>query len=1084
MEEFQSLSIGCKATLILAIISTVMLVAGRRWPQLSTVWKRVGIVTLLVLPFVGWGLPAITIPILPPADVVVAIPANPLVGATTTPIDARPAVSLIDQPSESEVSYSGWQPFVDPSFLEETKPIDFVAPTNTAAASTNTTSMETFAGIPAPVVPMRDRSATRIEHSFPQRQNPQIGIAAAYGLVFIVLLVRLIGAWRGLVQLKRASVPVTETGWQHLMQRWIAEMRIRRPVELRASDDVSVPMTFGWISCIILVPRNCLRECDPVQREAILIHELTHIARNDFLWQILLQLTASIYWAHPLAWFVRRESEALRERLCDQLCSQFLGRDVYAQALVQIAARSIHRPHAGIGIAMAQRSSLRRRLSDLDRTQLPRGSQSGRASHSFVVATAIFTLGLIVTCILTRQDPVPIADKSSNAIVEERPISTPEATIGSTVTVTFSDGLTSTAQLVSESTNGPIVSEPGIGLFETVTTDVVIASNAVGNPGTLTVADAVIQNNPITYNIVNGSYGLFVEAADGTTASNVSLANNSIFGGIQVKGAGAAIGDGMIFVQSGSALLSGEPEPKSPPQPWNIDDIDQASIHEQDADEKTVEWADDTEEFNAQTAATVNGEPVLNGEVLDPFAFHLMSTRERMLKMVNNPKHRPSGQPVPTFADYEKFRRKCIQMAITPYVQKKILVQRLLANSTPEQKFQMSEHVDEQFNKELENLKRNQNVSTIEELEIVLQKKGTSIKKVKVNFALEHLTGECIAIHRPRPDITDDSILEYYKAHLDKFKVTAEFTWQKICIDISQEYDRSEAKKLLGKIQESLHAGEEPAQVVSRFSLPANQIIHDTIPSAGAGVKAPSGFGVRINRPNASSILVQSREPMSNINLSQGTTFTASAPTHKLNQFGIVKTTKVHGKETVSFELTPAAQEAPRFLTGNDVTLVNLADTNTVVLSQNITQPAQHDNVYLQVSSVQPKATQVPDSALSLRRYESMTKGGLADKELEVQVLSMPLNQWSQVIERPSCLCVIRVSERTDERLKPLDEVKEEIRKRLFEEIVAKDTREFTEKVFSSAKIESEYTISIPTRGSKADIDKKTSESRNSPAQD
>ena len=116
-----------------------------------------------------------------------------------------------------------------------------------------------------------------------QQEHPGLFLAAAYGVVVLALLVRFVRAWHGLAQLKRASSLVVDPVWQATLKHWSTALRVGRPVELRMSDTVSVPMTFCWRAPVILIPRDCLSTCDQTQRDAIVVHELTHIARGRFL---------------------------------------------------------------------------------------------------------------------------------------------------------------------------------------------------------------------------------------------------------------------------------------------------------------------------------------------------------------------------------------------------------------------------------------------------------------------------------------------------------------------------------------------------------------------------------------------------------------------------------------------------------------------------------------------------------------------------------------------------------------------------------------------------------------------------------
>lgn len=393
MTEFERLVLllGCKATLILGIVAALYLLAGRRWPQSCTTWLRLGIVALWALPVGVWALPTIGIPILSVPRAATAGGEASLAGKVASgqlavgqnlsagQRDKLPAtVSSLPAAAAAEPGWYGWSP-------------------------------------------------VRIVG---------LCLAAAYGLVVVVLAIRFVGAWRGLNQLRRASALVRDPAWQETLAHWSRVLQVRRPVELRASDNVSVPMTFGWRVPVILVPGDCITPCeknqgDNTQREAILIHELTHIARSDFFWQALTQVTALLYWMHPLVWLIRRQDGALRERICDAFCSQYLSREVYARALVQIAGRKHFRPAAALGMAMAHPSSLQRRLHDLHDATAAQSSIPNQMQRAFLGGTAVLVLGLIVVGTLTAKPPA--ARKAPAKKKEVAPVRLPETLEGQVV---------------------------------------------------------------------------------------------------------------------------------------------------------------------------------------------------------------------------------------------------------------------------------------------------------------------------------------------------------------------------------------------------------------------------------------------------------------------------------------------------------------------------------------------------------------------------------------------------------------------------------------------------------------------------
>lgn len=355
--------LGCKATLILGLVAGLFALTGRRWPQNCRLWQRLGVVALLVLPVAAWALPTLSIPLLPaPRPITVADREKP-------PIPSANSAA----PSTDSATADGRG----------------VSPAAGASLAANVSVKGALQGFA--------RSKIRIL---------VLCFAAVYGVVVVMLVIRFVGAWHGLSRLKRASSLVVDPAWQSTLERWSAVLQVARPVELRMSDTVSVPMTFGWRAPVILIPGDCLSACDQTMRDAIVVHELSHIAQGDFFWQAMTRLAAAMYWMHPLAWLVSRQDRTLCERICDALCSQRLSRESYARSLVLIAGRKIFRPAAALGIAMAHPSSLGRRLMDLETCATSGYRLLNRSQRMLLGATAGLILGLIVAGTLSARAAV------------------------------------------------------------------------------------------------------------------------------------------------------------------------------------------------------------------------------------------------------------------------------------------------------------------------------------------------------------------------------------------------------------------------------------------------------------------------------------------------------------------------------------------------------------------------------------------------------------------------------------------------------------------------------------------------------
>src|SRR5207248_9878698 len=87
---------------------------------------------------------------------------------------------------------------------------------------------------------------------------------------------------------------------------------LRRFVRLGLSDEVEVAMTAGAREPVVLVPASA-GAWPEERRRLVLLHELAHVKRLDWLSQLICEVALALWWFHPLAWIaaarVRRDAE-------------------------------------------------------------------------------------------------------------------------------------------------------------------------------------------------------------------------------------------------------------------------------------------------------------------------------------------------------------------------------------------------------------------------------------------------------------------------------------------------------------------------------------------------------------------------------------------------------------------------------------------------------------------------------------------------------------------------------------------------------------------------------------------------------
>ncbi len=143
---------------------------------------------------------------------------------------------------------------------------------------------------------------------------------------------------------------------------------IRRRVRLMESAHIPAPVAFGILRATIGLPPQFGVKFNSVQQEAMLAHELAHLAGNDPAWYLLADILAAALWWHPLIWWSRRQLHAQSEQAADEASLLVAdGPGVLAECLVELGARLAQtRSFIPMGVAgTGYRSGLGRRVERL-----------------------------------------------------------------------------------------------------------------------------------------------------------------------------------------------------------------------------------------------------------------------------------------------------------------------------------------------------------------------------------------------------------------------------------------------------------------------------------------------------------------------------------------------------------------------------------------------------------------------------------------------------------------------------------------------------------------------------------------------
>jgi bla regulator protein blaR1 len=150
--------------------------------------------------------------------------------------------------------------------------------------------------------------------------NEHAGVVVMVWMVCLLAqLLRMTGGVYRIHRLRRQRVFLPPAFWKDRMFVLMGRLGIQKKVELLQSGSVTMPVTFGFLKPSILVPLGMLANLPADQVETILLHELAHIRRSDYLANLLLYVVEAVFFFNPgirwIGWLIRQE----REACCDDL---------------------------------------------------------------------------------------------------------------------------------------------------------------------------------------------------------------------------------------------------------------------------------------------------------------------------------------------------------------------------------------------------------------------------------------------------------------------------------------------------------------------------------------------------------------------------------------------------------------------------------------------------------------------------------------------------------------------------------------------------------------------------------------------
>lgn len=231
--------------------------------------------------------------------------------------------------------------------------------------------------------------------------------------LFGVLLFSLRPAWgwRHVRRLRRHGLVPLPDSVQRLCTDLTTRLGVHQPVRVAQSALVIVPTIVGHLRPLVLLPASAVTGLNLSQLELILVHELAHVRRHDYLVNLAQTVVEALFFYHPAMWWVSSRIRCERENCCDDSAVAFSGsRATYVEALARLEEQRWTVPAA---VMAASDGSLLNRVRRL----CGQPSRTLRYHNAAAVFVGLATIGMVVAA-FALQMPVAVTDhtKSENPV--------------------------------------------------------------------------------------------------------------------------------------------------------------------------------------------------------------------------------------------------------------------------------------------------------------------------------------------------------------------------------------------------------------------------------------------------------------------------------------------------------------------------------------------------------------------------------------------------------------------------------------------------------------------------------------------
>lgn len=169
--------------------------------------------------------------------------------------------------------------------------------------------------------------------------------AIAYMVLLILPIIKLVIGTQSIYRLRSQGLGKVPGHLKIFLLDASQYLNIKRKVKIFTSTIISSPLTVGFLKPVILLPVAMVNQLSMEQTQAVILHELAHIRRNDYLQNLITQIILTILYFNPFVRLLAKMQNLEREKSADNWVMQFeYDSCMYAKTLLLLARQNTGAP--------------------------------------------------------------------------------------------------------------------------------------------------------------------------------------------------------------------------------------------------------------------------------------------------------------------------------------------------------------------------------------------------------------------------------------------------------------------------------------------------------------------------------------------------------------------------------------------------------------------------------------------------------------------------------------------------------------------------------------------------------------------